>query len=119
MELTFSAAAKPGIVSEPVKRRHRLVRRIDQQIGFCAAIRTGDMPRASWAWVDDSGGYNTAIKYGRQPIELKKGMFSIDCKDIDGLEQALMAVKAMVLKGDFDDQLAKAAAVIRARFGGG
>jgi len=32
--------------------------------------------------MDDTGSYFLPIKYGRQPIELKKGMFTILCKDV-------------------------------------
>ena len=119
MELKFVAATKPGPVSVAVKRRQRLVQRIDQQIGYCDAMTSGQVPRAAWAWMNDTGSYYLPIKYGRQPIELKKGMFSILCREIGEVGAALITVRQMVLDGSFDDQLTKASADIRKRFSGG
>ena len=118
MELNFVAATKPGPVSSSVKRRQRLVQRIDQQIGYCDVMKSGQLPRAAWAWMDDTGSYFLPIKYGRQQIELKKGMFSILCKDVAEIEDALGAIREMVLGGQFDDQLAKASTEIRKKFSG-
>jgi hypothetical protein len=76
----------------------------------------GVLPRASWVWMDEAGAYLLPIKYGRQPIELKKGMFSIECKDINHALTALETVQQMVLNGTLDTQLAQAAGKITARF---
>ena len=81
-------------------------------------MKSGQLPRAAWAWMDDTGSYFLPIKYGRQQIELKKGMFSILCKDPSEIEEALTAVREMVLGGEFDDQLAKASTEIRKKFSG-
>jgi len=118
MELKFVAATKPGPVSDTVKRRQRLVQRINQQLGLCDVMKSGQLPRAAWAWMDDAGSYFLPIKYGRQQIELKKGMFSILCKDVSEIADALGTVREMVLGGQFDDQLAKASTEIRKRFSG-
>ncbi len=56
------------------------------------------------------------IKYGRQHIELKKGMFAIECKDIKDASNALETVRQMVFKGSLDVQLAQASGEIRAKF---
>ena len=116
MELKFAAATKPGPVSVTVKRRQRLVQRIDQQIGLCDAMKAGQLPRKAWAWMDDTGSYFVPVKYGRQQIELKKGMFSVLCSDLSEVESALKTVREMVLKGELDDQLTKASAEIRKKF---
>ena len=116
MELKFAATARPDKASADVQRRQKLVRRIDQQIGYVRQIIDGKQPRAAWAWMDEAGTYFLPIKYGRQPLELKKGMFSIQCGDLDHVEAALCTVRTMVLKGELDDQLAKASKDIQARF---
>ena len=116
MELKFVATARPDKASADVQRRQKLVRRIDQQIGYVRQIIDGKQPRAAWAWMDEAGTYFLPIKYGRQPLELKKGMFSIQCGYLDHVEAALCTVRAIVLKGDLDDQLAKASTDIRAKF---
>ena len=116
MELKFAATARPDKASADVQRRQKLVRRIDQQIGYVRQIIDGKQPRAAWVWMDEAGSYFLPIKYGRQPLELKKGMFSIQCADLDHVEAALCTVRAMILEGELDDQLVKASTDIRARF---
>ena len=76
-------------------------------------MKAGQMPRAAWAWMDESGSYFVPIKYRRQQTEMKKGLFSILCKDIAQVEEALGMVRTMVLRGDFHDQLAKVSTEIR------
>jgi len=116
MELKFVTAKKPENVTTAIQRRQRLVRRLDQQIGLIKSTADGMLPRASWVWMDDKGAYFLPVKYGRNPIELKKGMFAIQCASLDEAAQALAAVREMVLNGDLDDQLAKSSKEIRARF---
>lgn len=116
MELKFTPTARPEKVNANVQRRQKLVRRIDQQIGFVRQMIEGAEPRAAWAWMDEAGSYFLPIKYGRQQIELKKGMYSVECADLDHVEAALCTVRAMVLKGDFDVQLEKASTDIRDKF---
>lgn len=116
MELKFVAIKKPETVNVAVQRRQRLVRRIDQQISLIGSAKDGMLPRSSWVWMEDKGSYFLPVKYGRNPIELKKGMFAIQCDDIDQAAEALATVRAMVLQGDFDEQLAKASKDIRAKF---
>lgn len=117
MNLKFAPAAKPTPISAEVQRRQRLISRIDQQIAHCEGLKAGQPIKASWVWMDEAGNYFVPIKYGRHPIELKKGMFSIQCKSIEECEQALSAVRSMVLKGELDDQISKIAVAIREKFG--
>jgi hypothetical protein len=117
MELKFAATARPDKASVDVLRRQKLVRRIDQQIGYVRQIIDGKQPRAAWAWMDEAGTYFLPIKYGRQPLELKKGMFSVQCQNLDEVEHALCTFRGMVLNGDLDDQLTRVSVDIRKRFG--
>lgn len=116
MELKFVAAKKPEAVNVTVQRRQRLIRRLDQQISLIHNAKDGFLPRTSWVWTDEDGACFLAIKYGRNPIELKKGMFAIQCESVETATSALSQVRAMVLNGDFDDQLATASSDIRAKF---
>lgn len=116
MELKFAATARPENASADVQRRQKLVRRIDQQIGYVRQMVEGKQPRAAWVWMDEAGIYFLPIKYGRQPIELKKGMFSVECADLDHVEAALCAIRSMVINGDLDQQLTKASTDIRRKF---
>ena len=88
VELKFVAATKPGPVSANVKRRQKLVQRIDQQIGYCEAMKAGQMPRAAWTWMDEAGSYFVPIKYGRQHVELGSGL-------VDQSQKMTVAAKAM------------------------
>lgn len=116
MELKFVATTRPEKLSPTVQRRQKLVRRIDQQIGYVRQMIEGQQPRAAWVWMDEAGTYFLPIKYGRQPMELKKGMFAVQCKDLDEVEHALCTVRAMVLQGSLDTQIATVSADIRERF---
>lgn len=118
MDLNFVSATKPVQVSPAVRRRQKLVQRIDQQLGYCEGMKTGQHPRAAWPWMDDAGSYFVPVKYGRHVLELKKGMFAVQCKDVPEIEAALTKVRAMALSGDFDDQLGKVSTEIRKRFSG-
>lgn len=83
MELKFVAAKKPEAVNVTVQRRQRLVRRLDQQISLIQNAKDGFLPRTSWVWIDGDGAYFLAIKYGRNPIELKKGIFRDFLEEVD------------------------------------
>ena len=116
MELKFVATAKPKQINVAVERRQKLIGRIDQQIGFVRQMIDGKQPRAAWVWQDQTGKYFLPIKYGRQILELKKGMQAIECADLDHVEDALCTIRAMVWQGDFDDLLAKASSEIMGKF---
>ncbi len=115
MDLEFTAAARPEPVSEFVQRRQKLVSRIDQQIGYVRQIIEGKQVRAAWVWLDEASIYLLPIKYGRHVLELKKGMYSVACKDLDEVEHALCTIRAMVLDGQFDAHLKKVSSEIRNR----
>jgi hypothetical protein len=116
VELKFVASAKPKQVEPVIQRRQKLVMRIDQQIGYVRQMIAGKPQQAAWARLDEDGCYVLPIKYGRQQIELKKGMFAVQCTDLDQVEAALCSIRTMIGQGDFDDQLAKVSAAIRAKF---
>lgn len=116
MKLKFSDKARPLKVSPEVQRREKLISRIDQQIGFVRQMIGGSRPRAAWVWMDETGSYFLPIKYGKQTLELQKGMGSIECKNLDEVEHALCEVRAMTLAGKLDGQLTRASAEISSRF---
>ncbi|MEP3051805.1 MAG: hypothetical protein ABJP48_03585 [Erythrobacter sp.] len=116
MKLKFTTKSRPKIVSPEVQRRERLVHRIDQQIGYVRQIIEGQRSRAAWVWMAVDGTYYLPIKYGKQVIELQKGMVSIECQNLDEVEHALCEVRGMVLAGKLDEQLEAASSAIRKRF---
>lgn len=118
MELKFVSNQKPGKVDVTTLRRQKLVRRIDQQIVLVRSVIEGHDPRGSWFWMDETGTYFVPIKYGRHTLELKKGMFSIQCQNLDDVEHVLCTFRGMVLNGDIDDHLVRVSGEIRKRFRG-
>lgn len=116
MKLKFSNKTRPSKVKPEIQRREKLVNRLDQQIVYVRQMIDGDRPRATWVWMDENGTYFLAIKYGKQTLELKKGMASIECENLDEAEHALCEVRAMALAGDLDNQLENASMTIRKKF---
>jgi hypothetical protein len=116
MELKFVAAQKPKTQNPTVQRRQRLAGRIDQQIALLHGSKIETLPSKSWVWVDEEGACFLSIKYGRQVLELKKGMPSIQCADLIQAVEAFTHVRAMALQGELDDHLTKASTEIRKKF---
>ncbi len=116
MKLKFSNKTRPAKIGPEIQRREKLVGRIDQQVVFVRQMIEGDRPRGSWAWMDEAGTYFLPIKYGKQTLEVQKGMGSIECQNLDEVEHALCEVRALVLAGKLDGQLLGAASAIRDKF---
>lgn len=107
------------------ERRESVIKGIDKQIMVCDGLLDGkDVVRdqytgrkiPQWFWLDDSGSYYLSINYGKSPIELAKGKFSIVCTGLEQVKSSLETVKSSVLKGDFDTVLDKRSKVIRSNF---
>ena len=107
------------------ERRESVIKGIDKQIMVCEGLLEGkDVVRdqytgrkiPQWFWLDDSGSYYLSINYGKSPIELAKGKFSIVCTGLEQVKNSLETVKSSVLKGDFDTVLDKRSKVIRSNF---
>ena len=107
------------------ERRESVIKGIDKQIMVCEGLLEGkDVVRdqytgrkiPQWFWLDDSGSYYLSINYGKSPIELAKGKFSIVCTELEQVKSSLETVKSSVLKGDFDAVLETRSKVIRSNF---
>ena len=108
-----------------VERRESVIKGIDKQISICDSLLQGNevvrdhqtgrkLPQ--WFWLDDSGSYFLSINYGKSPIELAKGKFSIVCESVEEVKSSLETVKSSILKGDFDKVLEKRSKQIRSNF---
>ena len=108
-----------------VERRESVIKGIDKQIMICDSLLEGNeivrdhqtgrkLPQ--WFWLDDSGSYYLSINYGKSPIELAKGKFSIVCESVETVKSSLETVKSSILKGDFDKVLEKRSKQIRSNF---
>ncbi len=116
MKLKLTPKSRPKAVPPEIQRRERLVHRNDQQVGYVRQIIEGQRPRAAWVWMSTDGTYYLPIKYGKQTLELQKGMVSIECQNLDEVEHALCEVRGMALAGKLDEQLEQVSSAIRKRF---
>ena len=124
-ELNLTPVKKTVGRNPIVQRRESLIKGIDKQLSICESLLTdNEFARdhhsgrkiPSWFWLDDSGQYYLSINYGKQPMELSKGKFSIICDSIESVNSSLKLVKESVQMGDFDKQLEKRSKVIRSNF---
>ena len=124
-ELNLTPVKKTVGRNPIVQRRESLIKGIDKQLSICESlISDNEFARdhhsgrkiPSWFWLDDSGQYYLSINYGKQPLELSKGKFSIICDSIESVQSSLSLVKESVQMGDFDKQLEKRSKVIRSNF---
>lgn len=124
-ELNLTPVKKTVGRNPIVQRRESLIKGIDKQLSICESlISDNEFARdhhsgrkiPSWFWLDDSGQYYLSINYGKQPLELSKGKFSIICDSIESVQSSLSLVRESVQMGDFDKQLEKRSKVIRSNF---
>ena len=124
-ELNLTPVKKTVGRNPIVQRRESLIKGIDKQLSICESlISDNEFARdhhtgrkiPSWFWLDDSGQYYLSINYGKQPLELSKGKFSIICDSVENVQSSLNVVRESVQKGDFDKQLEKRSKVIRSNF---
>ena len=89
-ELNLTPVKKTVGRNPIVQRRESLIKGIDKQLTICDSLLTdNEFARdhqtgrkiPSWFWLDDSGNYYLSINYGKQPMELSKGKFSIVCEE--------------------------------------
>ena len=124
-ELNLTPVKKTVGRNPIVQRRESLIKGIDKQLSICESlISDNEFARdhhsgrkiPSWFWLDDSGQYYLSINYGKQPLELSKGKFSIICDSIESVQSSLSLGRESVQMGDFDKQLEKRSKVIRSNF---
>ena len=124
-ELNLTPVKKTTGRNPIVLRRESLIKGIDKQLSICESLLTDneyardhqtDRKITAWLWLDDSGNYYLSINYGKQPLELSKGKYSIVCDSIGVVRSSLSLIKDSVQKGGFDTQLDKRSKVIRSNF---
>ena len=101
MKMKFTATKKPTKSNPVTQRRMKLVTNIK---GNCNPSLT--MIKVNkWWWMEEDGCYYFEVRYGKKPIELQKGMYSVQCLDESKLVANLATIQRMVKQGDFDSQL--------------
>jgi len=107
-----------------VSRRESVVKGINNQLLICESlINDGEVYRdfngrkvISWFWLNEEGKYFLSINYGKKPIELSKGKFSVICESLEEVKDSLNIIKETILNGDLDKELEKRSKLIRSNF---
>jgi hypothetical protein len=119
--LSLVSATKPSFVDRKLSRRSRMTSRIQTQIDILEKVKSGDsitreerrLPK--WWWMEN-GTYFLSIFYTRKPLELSKGKWSIHCKNIDAIIDALKTVSVAISNGEFDAAMEGMAIKVRQNF---
>ncbi len=138
--LKLTAARKTRALPTVVKRRNKLLNKLDEQRMLAAALAAGEHyaptryrsfkdadtgARISkqvpvrikpWFWTGEKGETLLAVTYGSKQIELVKGKTAIEVGDAANLCAVLETVIAAVRNGELDTQIESASAKLRDGF---
>lgn len=139
-QLKLSAVKKSTHVSPTVVRRHKLVRRLEEQIALASAQAQGSHYAATkqrtiidgetglrrsvsvpktvkpWYFVSDSGKIYLNIKYGSRVMEISKGKPAIEVGASKDLVPVLTLVRQAALDGELDAHIEAASSDLRKGF---
>ncbi len=139
-QLKLTAAKKPSHISPVLHRRHKLLRRIDEQIALATAQQNGstyaatrlrsytdaetglrktaEVPKTvkAWHFVADNGKLCVHIKYGARTLELARGKTAVEVASSKDLVPTLELIKAAVSSGELDAQIEAASKELRKDF---
>jgi len=113
MKMKFTATKKPTKSNPVTQRRMKLVTNIERQL---QSFTDDEVKVNKWWWMEEDGCYYFEVRYGKKPIELQKGMYSVQCLDESELVTNLATIQRMVKQGDFDSQLETMSKSIRSNF---
>jgi hypothetical protein len=139
-QLKLTAAKKPSRISPVLQRRHKLLRRIDEQISLASAQLNGstyaatrlrsytdaetglrkiaEVPKTvkAWHFLADNGKLCVHIRYGARVLELAKGKTAIEVANNKELVPTLELIKQAVFSGELDTQIEAASVALRKGF---
>jgi hypothetical protein len=138
-QLKLTAASKPQSTSPIATRRHKLSKRIWEQMELaksqvsgttfvCKKFRTitdaegnrrsVELPKRvrPWWFTAEHGQLVLQIHYGSQVLELARGKSSVEVADSSALVSALQVVHTAVMAGELDQQIEAAAKTLKSRF---
>ncbi len=139
-QLKLTAAKKPSHISPVLQRRHKLLRRIDEQIALATAQQNGstyaatrlrsytdaetglrktaEVPQTvkAWHFVADNGKLCVHIRYGARVLELAKGKTAVEVANSKELVPTLELIKAAISNGELDAQIEAASIALRKGF---
>ena len=138
-QLKLTAAAKPKSTSPAAARRHKLSKRIWEQMELaksqvsgvafvCKKFRTitdtdgnrrsVELPKRvrPWWFTAEQGQLVLQIHYGSQVLELARGKTAVEVADTTALVTTLQVVHTAVMAGELDTQIESAANTLKSRF---
>jgi hypothetical protein len=139
-QLKLTAAKKPTHISPALQRRHKLLRRLDEQIALATAQQNGntyaatrlrsytdadtglrkatEVPKTvkAWSFVADNGKLCVYIRYGARVLELAKGKSAIEVVSGKDLVPTLELIKQAITNGELDTQIEAASVALRKGF---
>jgi len=139
-QLKLTAAKKPSHISPVLHRRHKLLRRVDEQIALAAAQQNGTAYTATrlrsytdadtglrktaevaktvkaWTFIADNGKLCVHIRYGARVLELAKGKSAVELGSHKDVVPALELIKTAVSSGELDAQIEAASVALRKGF---
>ncbi len=140
LQLKLTAAKKPSHISPVLARRHKLLRRVDEQIALATAQQNGTAYTATrlrsytdadtglrktaevaktvkaWTFVADNGKLCVHIRYGARVLELAKGKSAVELGGHKDVVPALELIKTAVSNGELDAQIEAASVALRKEF---
>ena len=140
--LKLSAARKPRVVPDIIKRRAKLLRKLAEQRELALAHSEGrvyapkrlrtvrdrdtgektvrEMPVRikSWWWTGEKGETLLSIQYGSKTLEIAKGKPTIEVASVGDLITVLDVVINAVQSGELDAQMEAASSRLRDGFSG-
>jgi hypothetical protein len=139
-QLKLTASKKPSHISPVLHRRHKLLRRIDEQIALATAQQNGSTYAPTrlrsytdadtglrktaevaktvkaWHFVADNGKLCVHIRYGARTLELARGITAVELASSKELVPTLTLIKAAVSSGELDTQIEAASIALRKGF---
>ena len=137
--LRLISAKKKPLTNPTLQRRHKLARKLAEQIEVAKAHAEGRTYTASrtklitnadgvretvasarrvkeWFWAVEGGKVNLSVRYGSKLLELAKGKNAIELSQPSELVPTLQLIKDAVVAGELDDAIATASHKLREGF---
>jgi hypothetical protein len=112
--ISLVSVQKPTTNTPVLQRRNKLTANIEQQITKIGSFREGKRISREQFWVD--GSIYLQLRYGKQPLEISKGMSTLKAATWDDLVGQLDEIKTITVAGGLDDALSACANAVRSNF---
>jgi hypothetical protein len=113
--ISLVSVQKPAANMPVLQRRNKLTTNIEQQITKIGSFREGKRISREQFWVDGNAIY-FALRYGKQPLEISRGMSTLKAATWDDLVAQLDDIKTITVAGGLDDALSACASAVRSNF---